>query len=363
MEAEDYMFAEMADIHFFCCRASGIAHEARRLYQETFPNRRFPCSRTFSRIAQRLWERRTFIPIMEGRRPRTARTVQQEQRILAHVAANPGTSTRRISSAEGVHGSTVWRILHEDRLYPYHLQRVQGLKPEDLPRRVRFCQCCLGQCVRHPKFLWKLLFTDEAMFTRDGIFNFRNVHIWGHGNPHTIREARHQTTFSINVWAGIFGDRLIGPVRLPEWLTGPTYREFLERLTRDILPDVLDDVPLQLRVGMWFMHDGAAPHFSLIARQYLNDHFPGKWIGRNGPVAWPPSSPYLNPIDFYLWGHVKNEVYSTPVTNIDKLREHIVATFDAIRNRPGQLERVMESMMRRLNGCVAANGQHFENFV
>jgi len=96
---------------------------------------------------------------------------------------------------------------------------------------------------------------------------------------HAIREARHQTTFPINVWAGIFGDRLIGPVRLPERLTG---------LTRDIL---LDDVPLQLRVGMWFMHDGAAPHFSRIARQYLNDHFPGKWIGRNGPVALPPWFP------------------------------------------------------------------------
>jgi len=69
------------------------------------------------------------------------------------------------------------------------------------------------------------------MFTRDGIFNFHNVHIWAHANPHAIREARHQTTFSIKVWAGIVGDRLIGPVRLPERLTGPTYREFLERLT------------------------------------------------------------------------------------------------------------------------------------
>jgi hypothetical protein len=84
------------------------------------------------------------------------------------------------------------------------------------------------------------------MFTRDEIFNFHNVHICVHANPHAIREARHQTTFSINVWAGIVGDRLIVLVRLPEWLTGSTYREFLERLTRDILPDVLDDVLLQL---------------------------------------------------------------------------------------------------------------------
>ena len=82
MEAEDYTFAETADIHFLYGRANGNAHEARRLYQETFPNRRLPCSRTFSR------ERGTFIPVNEGGRPRTARTVQQEQRILDHVAAN-----------------------------------------------------------------------------------------------------------------------------------------------------------------------------------------------------------------------------------------------------------------------------------
>jgi len=121
------------------------------------------------------------------------------------------------------------------------------------------------------------------MFTREGIFNFYNVHIWPHAIPQAIREAKHQTTFSINVWAVIVGDGLIGPVRLRELLTGPTYREFLERLTGGILSDVLDDVPLQLPVGMWFMHDGAPPHFSRMARQYLNDHFPGKWIGRNGP--------------------------------------------------------------------------------
>ena len=151
-------------------------------------------------------------------------------------------------------------------------------------------------------------------------------------------------------------------VCLPERLTGPTYREFLERLTRDILPDVLDDVPLQLQVGMWFMHDGAPPYFSCIACQYLNNHFPGKWIGRNRPVVWPPRSPDLNPINFYLWDHVKNEVYSTPVTN-DELWECILATCDVIRNRPGQLECVRESMMQCLNGCVAANGQHFEHLM
>ena len=62
MEAKDYTFAEMADIHFFYGRANGNAHDARRLYQETFPSRRLPCSRTFSPTAQRLRERGRIIP-------------------------------------------------------------------------------------------------------------------------------------------------------------------------------------------------------------------------------------------------------------------------------------------------------------
>jgi hypothetical protein len=128
----------------------------------------------------------------------------------------------------------------------------------------------------------------------------------------------------------------------------------LERLAQDILPD---DVPLQLPVSMWFMHE-SPPHFSRIAPQYRNDHLTGKWIGRNGPVEWSPRSPDLNPIDFYFWGQVKSEVYSTLVTNVDELWERIIATFDAITKRPGQMERVREYMMRLLNGCVAANGQH-----
>ena len=61
MEAKDYTLSEMADTHFFYGCANGNAHEARRLYNETFPNRRLPRSRTISRIAQRLRERGKFI--------------------------------------------------------------------------------------------------------------------------------------------------------------------------------------------------------------------------------------------------------------------------------------------------------------
>ena len=59
-------------------------------------------------------------------------------------------------------------------------------------------------------FAASILFTDEASFGRDGIRNFHNDHLWADENPHGRRESRSQHRFSVNVWAGIVGDRLTG---------------------------------------------------------------------------------------------------------------------------------------------------------
>ena len=57
-----------------------------------------------------------------------------------------------------------------------------------------------------------------------------------------------------------------------------------------------------------------------------------KWIGRGGPVAWPPTSSDLTPLDFFLWRHVKNIVYINPVNTRQDLIEQIFIEFDQIRH-------------------------------
>lgn len=104
--------------------------------------------------------------------------------------------------------------------------------------------------------------------------------------------------FSCNVWAGIIGDYLIGPVFLERTLNGTNYRHFLEH---DLGP-LLEDVPLTTRRRMYFMHDGAPAHFSRNARSFLDSTFPNHWIGREGPINWPARSPDLNPLDFFFLG-------------------------------------------------------------
>jgi hypothetical protein len=81
--------------------------------------------------------------------------------------------------------------LHQQGLYPCHLQRVQHLKPEDPPRRIAFRQ-----------------------------------------NPEQIRERGFQQRFSIN--------RLIGPHVLPQYFNCEEYFNFLQ----NVRSDPLDDMPL-----------------------------------------------------------------------------------------------------------------------
>jgi hypothetical protein len=62
----------------------------------------------------------------------------------------------------------------------------------------------------------------------DGTVNFRNTQVWVDDNPHITVASRYQHRFSISVWVGILGDQLLGPVVLPNRLTGSVCHIFGE---------------------------------------------------------------------------------------------------------------------------------------
>jgi len=76
-------------------------------------------------------------------------------------------------------------------------------------------------------------------------------------------ESNYQHRFSVNVWCGVIGDQLIGPYIFAQCLTGAIYANFLQ----DEMPALLENVPLQTRLQMYYQHDGAPPHFSQVVRQ------------------------------------------------------------------------------------------------
>jgi hypothetical protein len=111
------------------------------------------------------------------------------------------------------------------------------------------------------------------------------------------------------------------------------------------------------------MHDGAPAHFSRAARDVLNNTYHYGWTGRGGPTAWPPRSPDLDPLDFYLWGHLKPLVYAAPVDKEEALYHRTVDVCRTIRNYPGIFEQMRRSMMRRVEACIESHGGYFGHLL
>ena len=88
----------------------------------------------------------------------------------------------------------------------------------------------------------------------------------------------------------------------------------------------------------------APPHSSREVRNFLNYCFPGQWIGRGGPHNWLARSPDLSPLDYCVWGWMKELVYNVKVATRDALLGRIFDAADRIRNSQRKLQRATHTV-------------------
>ena len=81
-----------------------------------------------------------------------------------------------------------------------------------------------------------------------------------------------------------------------ETVTGNVFLDMLEQFLE---PQLISDGIMDTVV---FQQGGAPPHFAITVRDYLNQAFPGRWLGRAEQMMWPPRSTDLTPLDFLPGG-------------------------------------------------------------
>ena len=111
---------------------------------------------------------------------------------------------------------------------------------------------------------------------------------------------------------------------------------------------------------MIFQQDGAPPHYANVVRDALNEKLPGRWMGRRGPIEWPARSPDLSPLDFFLWGYIKDKVYQTRLKSIDELKRAVLREIRKLDGQKDLLKRVCASVTARADQCIDNGGGHFE---
>lgn len=322
-------------------------------YRNKYPLRHVPTRKVIRNLLKNLELQGSF---KRKRQPRV--DMDTEIAVLTYVEAYPEVSSRHVAFEVGVSHSLVIKIWKKYGYKCYRSGRiVQVLHPGDDVRRLTFCRWLRGKISRDHEFLNYILWSDETNFSNNGMYNRKNHHYWAKENPLRVTASHNQVRFSFNCWCGIMSNRVI----MVEFYEGKLNSAMYNEVILHHLENEMDEWPLSELRKVHFQQDGAPPHNSHLSRSNLSRLFGTQWIGTHGPTQWPPRSPDLTPLDFFLWGFVKNEVYKTTYASVQELKD---ALMTILRNiHPRTLLAAIRSVQKRIDLCIRENGNHFEQFI
>jgi len=77
------------------------------------------------------------------------------------------------------------------------------------------------------------------------------------------------------------------------------------------------------------------------------------------PDLWPPNSPYLNLVDYKVWGVIQHRIYQTNDNDLDDLKRRLIGVLAGIQQ--SLIDDAINQWRKRLCTCVRARGGHFEH--
>lgn len=104
-----------------------------------------------------------------------------------------------------------------------------------------------------------------------------------------------------------------------------------------MIETMVKDYATERGIGRYhFQQDGASAHINLESINEVRKVFKdkGRLISINGDQEWPPRSPDLTPLDFWLWFYLKSKVYVNNLTDLDQLKQNINKEIRLINEDP-----------------------------
>ncbi len=75
----------------------------------------------------------------------------------------------------------VWRVINAEGLYPYKRTPVPELLLCDVEHHMFFCNWSI-----QTRIMRDVIYSNEVLFTKQGIYNHRNKHFWSNENPYVV---------------------------------------------------------------------------------------------------------------------------------------------------------------------------------
>ena len=268
-------------------------------------------------------------------------------------------SIRKTAPLLGLRPTSLWKVLQYDiNAKFYRPTSVQPLTPAHMEQRRIFCQWILEQ---PEEFVQSVIWTDKKFFVLHQGPNRKNDGKWSVVNPHETIETNDRNGKKVMLFVAIIDGKIpivhpfIDEAGRPVSVNGSCYLSLLKNTVWPVFRSI------STRRGLWWMQDGAPPHCTREAKEFLLDKFRGKVISRGTPINWPAHSPDLNPLDFHFWSEAQAEVYRKKPEDIESLIE-CVKTF-AASYCSMTIRKVSTNVLKRAQLCVREQGGHFQHLL
>lgn len=295
-------------------------------------------------------------PTKRGKTKRSDAGIEEVRNL---VTENRVESLRKIAPHSSSSLTTIWKILRYDLKFKfYRITSVQPLTATHKQQRRQFCEWLLSQ---PEDFVQKIIWTDEKFFCLHQKPHRKNDGVWSESNPHKITETNNRNDVKVMIFVAIIDGKI--PVVHPFVnedgnLVSVNGLRYLSLLQDTIWPAFRSTAT---RHGLWWMQDGAPPHCTTAAKEFLLDKFHGRVISRGTDIIWPAHSPDLNPLDFHFWAVAQKEVYSQKPESIDSLIECVRGFAESYNE--DTIRRVAGNVLKRARLCLRADGGHFQHLL
>ncbi|XP_043224374.1 uncharacterized protein LOC122382732 [Amphibalanus amphitrite] len=295
-------------------------------------------------------------------RKKTTRTPENIEKVKHLVRKQPSKSSRHLAQEAGTSRTSLLRILKKDlKMKPYKVTTCQKLSQKHMMERRAFAAWLTDEDSKNPDFAQNIWFSDEAHFHLDGSVSSQNSRFWSTEKPDVVQEKSLHSS-KVTVGCALSGRGIVGPVWFEDG-SGDTVTVDQQRY-QAVLMNFWKQAKTKygsLMDLMWLQQDGAPPHTAKATLKWIENHFGDRLVSRGASRNWPACSPDLTPMDFFLWGHLKGQVYKEGPESLCELKREITK---AVRAVPVDMcRRAVASVAKRAALCLSREGGHFEHLL
>lgn len=281
-------------------------------------------------------------------RPRTARTAAVTNEVRRKLRRNPERNIRKLSRDHNISPASMHRLVRKDlKLKSLKKSTAPMLTDTTKKRRLERAQQLYRLMESHGD---NVVFSDEKLFSISQAFNRQNTRVIAASRkdipPGAAKVRRQKNAKSVMVWAAVSAKWKSKLVFLPEGakITAKLYQDHV------LKGAVLKAAKGLFRGKRWmFTQDGAPSHTARTTKQWFTDN--------EVPLLanWPPSSPDLNPLDFFVWNELQQKACAKPHDSVKSLKEALKKAWAEIPQKA--IAKACRTVPKRIQQVKAAKGE------